>query len=127
MEEDAPIIGALLEPLREAGHEILTLRSKKAVLDSPDLVRTADVIVLDLIIPEGQGVEPQERYAGLSVLRHIREELNLDTPVVVLSVVRADQPLEEARDLGVSAILFKPTLPSEVKKVVEQALSVSSS
>jgi len=73
-----------------------------------------DAIVLDLRMPDMNGVEFVRALRQLS--RH------RDTPVVVATSEGEDSPLmEEARQLGVAAIVKKPWKPHELADVVQRA------
>jgi len=73
-----------------------------------------DAIVLDLLMPDMNGVE---------FLRALRQRpLHRDTPVVVAtSEEETSALLQEARRMGVSAVLRKPWKPPELAAAVAQA------
>jgi CheY-like chemotaxis protein len=73
-----------------------------------------DAIVLDLQMPDMNGAE---------FLRALRQRpLHRDTPVVVATSEDETSPLvQEARRLGVSAVLRKPWQPKELAAMVELA------
>jgi len=58
-----------------------------------------DVVLLDLILPDG---------SGLDVTRAIREERKLDVPIIVLSAHGEERTKIEALDLGADDYLTKP-------------------
>jgi two-component system, chemotaxis family, chemotaxis protein CheY len=73
-----------------------------------------DAIVLDLRMPDMNGVE------FIRALRQLPR--HRDTPVVVATSEGEDSPLmEEARQVGVAAIVKKPWKPHELADVVRQA------
>jgi CheY-like chemotaxis protein len=73
-----------------------------------------DAIVLDLRMPDMNGVE---------FIRALHQRpRHRDTPVVVATSEGDDSPLiQEARQLGVAAIVKKPWKPHELADVVRQA------
>jgi two-component system, chemotaxis family, chemotaxis protein CheY len=73
-----------------------------------------DVIVLDLQMPDMNGVE---------FLRALRQRaLHRDTPVVIASSEGEDSDLlQEARRLGVAAVVKKPWKPRELAAAVQVA------
>jgi len=73
-----------------------------------------DAIVLDLQMPDMNGVE---------FVRALRQRpRHRDTPVVVATSEGDDSPLmQEARQLGVAAIVKKPWKPHQLADVVRQA------
>jgi CheY-like chemotaxis protein len=56
-----------------------------------------DMLLLDLHMPEMSGVD---------ILRHIREEMKLDIPVVIISVDGLDE--RELIDMGANDFVLKP-------------------
>lgn len=73
-----------------------------------------DAIVLDLRMPDMDGV------AFLRELRH--RPRHKATPVVIATSEADDSPLlQEARGLGVAAILKKPWKPQDLAAAVQQA------
>ena len=73
-----------------------------------------DVIVLDLQMPDMNGPE------FIQALR--QRPLHRDTPIVVATSETEESPLlQEARRLGVSAILRKPWKPQELAAAVQAA------
>jgi two-component system, chemotaxis family, chemotaxis protein CheY len=76
--------------------------------------RPFDVIVLDLRMPDMNGVE---------FIRSLRQRaLHRDTPVVVASSESEDSDLlQEARRLGVNAVIRKPWKPQELAAAVQAA------
>lgn len=126
VDDDTDIIGPVIELVRREGHEILELRSVAEVQRNLEYVMGCDLVLLDIILPHGV-TAPEEiqendasRYAGVEVLRRLREE-GCQTPVVVLSVVTRSSVLDEVERLGVARenILQKPVLPSELKGVID--------
>ena len=73
-----------------------------------------DAIVLDLQMPDMNGVE---------FVRALRQRPRYrDTPIVVATSESDDSPLmQEARQLGVVAVVKKPWKPHELADVVRQA------
>jgi len=73
-----------------------------------------DAIVLDLQMPDMNGVE------FLRELRH--RPSHAATPVIVATSEGEESPLlQEARQLGVTAVLKKPWKPQELATTVQQA------
>jgi len=120
IEDDADIIYGVMEPLIRKGHIIDTVKSMKEYLEKTDeLLKGYDLIVLDILLPEGFGEKPKVRYTGLYILKHIRKERKMDLPVIILSVVRDKRLLDELKNLNVEKILDKPILPSKLADEIE--------
>jgi DNA-binding response OmpR family regulator len=87
-----------------------------------------NLIFLDIIIPEGVYHEDRDPlfHVGLKLLDQIVNEMNIKTPVIVISVVNDKEVNIKLNDLKVKKILFKGRiLPSELKASVEAVLGVS--
>ena len=104
VEDDADINNLLAKMLRQADYQVLQVYSgSEAVLrlqqDRPDL------LLLDLMLPGMSGSE---------VLAHMRGELALDLPVIVLSAKNALADKVSLLDSGADDYITKPFEPEEV-------------
>ena len=124
IDEDRDKLGPIVWPLQEQGYTVKNYRDVKDALTAFDEILQADLILLDLILPSGEFGKSAGRYAGINILRKIRDKT--DTPVIILSVVTKEDILEQARQLGVSDIIRKPILPYTLKDKVEAILPASS-
>jgi two-component system, chemotaxis family, chemotaxis protein CheY len=80
--------------------------------------RPFDVIVLDLQMPDMNGVE------FIEALR--QRPLHRDTPIVIASSEKEDSALlQAARGLGVAAVVRKPWKPQELAAAVQVAAGTS--
>jgi two-component system, chemotaxis family, chemotaxis protein CheY len=80
--------------------------------------RPFDVIVLDLQMPDMNGVE------FIQALR--QRPLHRDTPIVIASSEKEDSALlQAARGLGVAAVVRKPWKPQELAAAVQVAVATS--
>jgi two-component system alkaline phosphatase synthesis response regulator PhoP len=90
----------------------------KAAFDGEEALRilkkeSFDLIVLDLVMP---------KMPGFDVLVEMRR-LNIQAPVVVLSMLRQEEDVRRARELGAREYFVK--LPSFVDAVVKYAEKIS--
>lgn len=122
IEDDIDIIDEAVVLLERAGHRILRIRSISEALENVALIRNSDLILLDIILPPGNTNETYSRYSGLELLRKLREDHEIDIPVVVLSVVSNREVHRQLQQLGVGDIVPKPVLPSKLKERVERVL-----
>ena len=74
--------------------------------------KTYDLILLDLILPESD---------GLTLLRHIKAK-HLETPVIVISAYGTVKTAVEAMKLGAYDFLPKSFTPKELRRIVASAL-----
>jgi two-component system, OmpR family, KDP operon response regulator KdpE len=101
-DDEAQILRALRVILREAGFEVVPAASAREALDSA-AVRPPDAAIVDLVLPDGDGVE---------VCRSLREWSEL--PIVVLSAVGEEAEKVRALNAGADDYVTKPFGPSEL-------------
>ena len=53
IEDDVDIIGPVVRPLEHAGYKIIRLRTAKEVFDNVQKLHDADLILLDMLLPDG--------------------------------------------------------------------------
>jgi two-component system, OmpR family, KDP operon response regulator KdpE len=96
VDDEPQILRGLKVVLRQAGFEVDTAETKTEALDRV-AVRPPEVLVLDLILPDGSGVEVCEEVRGWSQL-----------PIIVLSAVGDEREKVRALDAGADDYLTKP-------------------
>lgn len=97
VEDDAAISKALLQGFREAGHECDCAADGPQALELIES-RTADVIVLDLMLPGKSGLE---------VLEKLRAK-GIRTPVIVLTALGSVEQRVSGLNAGADDYLVKP-------------------
>ena len=127
IEDDWPIMMPLMEPLQEAGHRLTIVSSKKEALSDIELLRSVDLIFLDLIIPHGDKrtnafKAGRETDAGMELAQTLVTKLHIQTPIVVMTVVRSQSVHKRLRDMGLRTILVKPVLITEVEEAITEHL-----
>lgn len=123
IEDDVDIIGPVVRPLEKAGFEIIRLRTAKEVFDNVAKLHEADLILLDMLLPDGGSGLELGRYTGMDIFKELLENHDLHTPVVALTVVAREEVRKNLRDLGIADIIRKPVRPSELKERIEQILT----
>jgi two-component system KDP operon response regulator KdpE len=96
VDDEPQIVRGLKVILRKAGYEVQTAGTKAEALDAVS-VRPPDAMVLDLVLPDGSGVEVCEevrRWSGL--------------PIIVLSAVGDEREKVRALDVGADDYITKP-------------------
>src|SRR4029453_13260448 len=101
-DDERQILRALRVILRDAGFEVTTAATAKEALDSASLGRL-DAAILDLVLPDGDGVE---------VCRTVREWS--DMPIIVLSAVGEEHQKVRALEAGADDYVTKPFGPNEL-------------
>jgi CheY-like chemotaxis protein len=121
IDDDIDIIQPVTKLLEREGHRFLHFRTVSEALDNVGLIRSSDIILLDIILPSGKTDEDYGRYAGVELLEELRKQ-GIDTPVVAFTVVSNAKVQRELHELGVKDIISKPALPSNLKESVDRAL-----
>jgi two-component system, OmpR family, KDP operon response regulator KdpE len=96
VDDEPQIVRGLKVILRDAGYAVATASTKKEALDAV-AVRPPDAIVLDLVLPDGSGVEVCTEIRGWSPL-----------PILVLSAVGDEREKVRALDAGADDYITKP-------------------
>ena len=96
VDDEPQILRGLRVILSNAGYRVQTVETKQEALDAL-AIRPADAMVLDLVLPDGTGVE---------VCREVRRWSNL--PIVVLSAVGDEREKVRALDAGADDYVTKP-------------------
>jgi two-component system KDP operon response regulator KdpE len=96
VDDEPQILRGLRVVLRSAGFQVAQAASKQEALDAV-AVRPPDVMILDLVLPDGSGVE---------VTEEVRRWSNL--PIIVLSAVGDEREKVRALDAGADDYVTKP-------------------
>ena len=109
-DDEPQILRALKVVLREAGFEPVPAATAEEALDLA-AVRPPDAAILDLVLPDGDGVE---------VCRSLREWT--DMPIIVLSAVGDEDAKVRALEAGADDYVTKPFGPRELIARLEATL-----
>ena len=96
VDDEPQILRALRVILRNAGYDVATAETKSEALDAVS-VRPPDAMVLDLVLPDGSGVD---------VCAEVRSWSSL--PIIVLSAVGDEREKVRALDVGADDYITKP-------------------
>jgi len=110
VDDEPQIVRALKVILRGAGYVTQQAESKREALDAVS-VRPPDAMVLDLILPDGSGVEVCEEVRRWSAL-----------PIIVLSAVGDEREKVRALDAGADDYITKPFGTDELLARLRAAL-----
>ncbi|MCH7621690.1 MAG: hybrid sensor histidine kinase/response regulator [Chloroflexi bacterium] len=122
--DDLPDFRQLMQAvLEDAGYsDVITAGSTQEAftilgLDDPSLPTPGvDLILLDINMPETDGVEACQRIKSVSKLR--------DIPVIMVTGVAAEEKLEQAFSAGATDYILKPTNPAEMIARIGSALEL---
>jgi len=101
-DDEPQILRALRVILRDAGYEVSTAATAQEALDAV-AVRPPDAAILDLVLPDGDGVEVCRSIRGWSEL-----------PIIVLSAVGEEAEKVRALEAGADDYVTKPFGPGEL-------------
>ncbi|HEX6618819.1 MAG TPA: response regulator transcription factor, partial [Solirubrobacteraceae bacterium] len=102
VDDERQILRALKVILREAGYEVIEAVTMQEALDRA-AVRPPDAAIVDLMLPDGSGVE---------LARRLREWTSM--PILVLSAVGEEDAKVEALEAGADDYVTKPFGPREL-------------
>jgi len=106
--EDDPTVARLVAMTLRFGD--LEVRAVGSAGEARDLLPEGwDAIVLDINLPGTSGLE---------LLRQLREDLGIDTPVVMLSAQRHEHEVQRALAFEATTYLTKPFAPDELLEAV---------
>jgi two-component system, OmpR family, KDP operon response regulator KdpE len=109
-DDELQILRALKVVLREAGFEVEATATAREALDAA-AVRPPDAAIIDLMLPDGNGVE---------VCRELRSWSEL--PILVLSAIGDEDQKVEALEAGADDYVTKPFGPRELVARLNAAL-----
>ena len=109
-DDEDQILRALRVVLRDAGFDVVPASTAAEALDAA-AVRAPDAAIIDLVLPDGDGVE---------VARKLREWSEM--PIIVLSAVGEEGQKVRALEAGADDYVTKPFGPRELVARVEAAL-----
>ncbi len=110
VDDEPQILRALRVVLREAGFEAIPAETAEEALDRA-AVRPPDAAIVDLVLPDGDGVE---------VTRRLREWSQM--PIIVLSAVGEEEEKVRALEAGADDYVTKPFGPRELVARLQAAL-----
>ncbi len=110
VDDELQILRALRVVLREAGFEVATAQSAAEALDAA-AVRPPRAAIVDLVLPDGDGVE---------VTRRLREWSEM--PILVLSAVGEEEQKVRALEAGADDYITKPFGARELVARLQAAL-----
>jgi two-component system, OmpR family, KDP operon response regulator KdpE len=110
LDDEPQILRALRVVLREAGFEAILAETAEEALDRAS-IRPPDAAIVDLVLPDGDGVE---------VTRELRRWSQM--PIIVLSAVGDEEEKVRALEAGADDYVTKPFGPRELMARLQAAL-----
>jgi two-component system KDP operon response regulator KdpE len=109
-DDEPQILRALKVVLRDAGYEVTPAATAKEALDAA-AVRPPDAAIIDLVLPDGDGVEVCQQLRSWS-----------EMPIIVLSAVDDEEQKVRALEAGADDYVTKPFGPRELVARLSAAL-----
>ena len=109
-DDEPQILRALRVVLREAGYEAVPAATAEEALDRA-AVRPPDAAIVDLVLPDGDGIEVTSRLREWSQM-----------PIIVLSAIGDEEEKVRALEAGADDYVTKPFGPRELVARLEAAL-----
>lgn len=100
-EDDSFLQRSIAYSLIRMGHEVVTVDNGKEAIEAIKEDRY-DFFILDVFMPH---------YSGLDVAGYIRNDLKLNTPIIMLSRSSEKHLVSRSEELGVNEYIKKPIEP----------------
>lgn len=114
VEDDDAITKLLRIVLEQNGYVVrVATTAANAITSMQD--EPPSLVLLDLGLPDGHGFD---------VLRWVRTDAGLSTPVIVLTAYRQDENVARAFDLGANDFVAKPFRPKELVSRIQRVLAI---
>lgn len=115
IEDDELTVKTIKSTLEREGYYVSVAKDGDEAIEM--IGEEVDLILLDLVMPQRSGFE---------VLKIIRQEKRLKTPVVILSNLGKDEDMRQALELGANDYLVKSdfsiqTIIRKIETIMEQA------
>lgn len=111
-EDDELLASLLIFRLEKGGYRVDLCQDGKEMKEY--LAKsTPDIIVSDIMMPY---------FSGMELIDYVRNELDLSTPIIMISSAGNEENVLSAFELGANDFISKPVSPSELMVRVEREL-----
>ncbi len=112
-EDDQLLASLLMFRLQKGGYEVKLSADGKQVKEYLSQ-NTPDIIVSDIMMPY---------FSGMELIDHVRNKLNLQVPIIIISSAGNEENVLSAFALGANDFISKPVSPSELLVRVARELN----
>jgi len=116
VEDDARIARFVALELEHEGYRVLTARDGPGGLEAA-LRESPDLVLLDLMLPGLSGIEVCRRMKRIPRLKHV--------PVIILTALRDETTLRDAREQGADEVILKPLEGKDFRETVKRLVAAS--
>ena len=114
-EDDELVLKMVEFRLLKEGYAVELARDGKAALEKAAAFQP-DLIITDIMMPY---------LTGLEIVQKIRDELKLQTPIIIVSSIGLEKTVLEAFQMGADDFITKPFSPNELSVRVKKLLMKS--
>jgi len=111
-EDDELLAGLLNFRLKKNGYEVQVSSDGREVKTHLSQF-TPDLIISDIMMPY---------FSGIELIDYVRKDLNLSTPIIIISSAGNEENVLTAFELGANDFIAKPISPSELIVRIEREL-----
>lgn len=126
IEDDIDVIYGVIKPLLKLGVTLNHYYTYQDAISGINQIRECDLILLDAIIPPGSSGATGGNL-GINLLERFRNEFQIETPVIIFSIVANAQDVISTSDLKKykARSLPKGITPLELKTEVLEVLGLT--
>ena len=103
-DDDELLVSLLQFKLKKEGYQVTFVTNGKEVKEHLKN-NTPDIIVTDIMMPY---------FSGIELVDYVRNELKLNTPIIVISSAGNEENVLSAFELGANDFVSKPFSPAEL-------------
>jgi DNA-binding response OmpR family regulator len=111
-EDDEMVLKMVEFKLQKEGFEVYLANDGKEAIDKIAEIRP-DIIITDIMMPY---------LTGLEIVHQVRKQMNLKTPIIIVSSIGLEKTVLEAFQLGADDFITKPFSPNELSVRVKKLL-----
>jgi len=115
-DDDPMTIRALEYQFKKDGFDVIKTVNGREATKILDASQDIDLIIVDIHMP---------MMSGFELVTYVRDNLQRETPIIVLSKVNSRESFDEALDLGANDYLTKPFNLEELSTKIKEVLKIS--
>ena len=111
-EDDEMVLKMVEFKLLKEGYEVFLANDGKEAIEKIQTIQP-DIIITDIMMPY---------LTGLEIVHKVRKEMNIITPIIIVSSIGLEKTVLEAFQLGADDFITKPFSPNELSVRVKKLL-----